>query len=402
MKSLLTLLIVLGFTSVNAEQIMAGSDLLVSLNIPLITIDKELGIATAEVTETQKEIISHAAHEYGRCGGFNTVNVDEVSGDYKSLKTQKEKNEFYTFSSIIPYPSIVKKESILQSLDQLKKDNIKETIEFLSGFHTRNHKEKFPNEHVYQFQQKLDALLENSNQVYDVSLVTHQKTFQKTIRVRIVGEKRPDEIVVLGGHLDSTVNAFFGSNHRAPGADDNASGSANLFETLRVFAIGPRPERTVEFFWYAGEEGGLIGSDEIAKQYKQLNVDVVSVLQLDMTAFPADGEFTYNSVPDFTNAQLRDFLYELNDKYIGGTITEVKCGYGCSDHASWHKQGFPALFPAESAFFDFSNGRRVGKNKRIHKAEDVVGPFMSFEHSLMFSKIALSYALELSNSTQRF
>lgn len=56
----------------------------------------------------------------------------------------------------------------------------------------------------------------------------------------------------------------------APGADDDASGCASILEAFRVLAqSGYVPLRgPVELHWYAGEEGGLLGSLPIAK-YKQ-------------------------------------------------------------------------------------------------------------------------------------
>ena len=124
-----------------------------------------------------------------------------------------------------------------------------------------------------------------------------------------------DEIVVLGAHHDS-INQSWGET-RAPGADDNASGSSNLFEALRILASQGRAARTIEFFWYAGEESGLLGSAEIARDYAARKKNVVGVLQLDMTLFPGDGEFVLGSMTDFTSPALRAWFAELNKTYMG-------------------------------------------------------------------------------------
>ena len=72
---------------------------------------------------------------------------------------------------------------------------------------------------------------------------------------------------------------------RAPGADDDGSGSVNLLEAFRVLVTsGFQPESPVEFHWYAGEEAGLLGSQAIARDYKAKNIEVKGMLQLDMTA----------------------------------------------------------------------------------------------------------------------
>jgi len=68
---------------------------------------------------------------------------------------------------------------------------------------------------------------------------------------------------------------------------------------------------------------------------------------------------------------------------------ETKCGYACSDHASWQKAGYPAVFAIESAFDN--------SNKHIHSGNDRldISPEFSFEHMLEFSKLATAFAIEL-------
>jgi hypothetical protein len=62
-----------------------------------------------------------------------------------------------------------------------------------------------------------------------------------------------DEVVLLGAHLDSW--------HSAPGATDNADGSAAAIEALRILkAVGARPRRTIRLALWGGEEQGLLGS----------------------------------------------------------------------------------------------------------------------------------------------
>ena len=62
-----------------------------------------------------------------------------------------------------------------------------------------------------------------------------------------------DEIVLVGGHLDSW--------HSAPGATDNADGAAVVMEAARILtAVGAKPKRTIRFALWSGEEEGLLGS----------------------------------------------------------------------------------------------------------------------------------------------
>ena len=74
-------------------------------------------------------------------------------------------------------------------------------------------------------------------------------------------------------------------------------------------------------------------------------------------------------------------------------ILDDKCGYGCSDHASWHRKGFPALMPSEAMFDDMFPD--------LHTSKDVINSMSSFRHSAVFSKIAVAFAMDLGNSTSR-
>ena len=73
------------------------------------------------------------------------------------------------------------------------------------------------------------------------------------IIAEIPGTDLADEIVMIGGHFDST--------HGSVGATDNATGVSAMMETMRIFkALGIQPRRTVRIGLWGGEEQGLIGS----------------------------------------------------------------------------------------------------------------------------------------------
>jgi len=226
-----------------------------------------------------------------------------------------------------------------------------------------------------------------------IDRISHNRTNQDSVRARIVGKTRPNEIVGLGGHFDSTVG-WFSNDRRSPGADDNASGSANILEAFRIMSQMAQPERTIEFFWYAAEEIGLVGSAEIAQAYKRVDKDVVAVLQLDMTLEPGSGPMVIASMEDFTSPWLRELLVDANRTYdLGLSIIADECGYGCSDHASWFRQGYSTLMPFESSFREM--------NRDIHTEADTITNAANFEHSSTFTKIALIFAGELANSDRR-
>jgi bacterial leucyl aminopeptidase len=101
-----------------------------------------------------------------------------------------------------------------------------------------------------------------------------------SVIARIEGTTSGAAVVIIGAHLDS-INQSNPSSGRAPGADDDGTGSVNLIEAFRkLTAAGFKPANPVEFHWYAGEEGGLLGSAAISKSYSQAGTTVKGMLQL--------------------------------------------------------------------------------------------------------------------------
>ncbi|MFM6927497.1 MAG: M20/M25/M40 family metallo-hydrolase [Bdellovibrio sp.] len=379
------------------KPILADLSDLRALNIPILAKDESVGVGYAVVTPELQQKLQIRAHQVGKCGGFEDLSQEaglhgmSFSTMLNDLAAIKAKNDSY---QSIPFrlAQVEKNPAIEAAMNEVSEDNIKATIQWLSTYPTRYNRGTTPNTHVEEMKKRLEALLASSKIPYEVSLISHTSTPQKSVRVRLTGSTRPNEIVVLGGHLDS-VNQSWGGGKEAPGADDNASGSANVFEVLRIVSQKEQPQRSIEFFWYAGEESGLLGSAEIAKQYKAEKKDVVAVLQLDMTLYPGSGEFVVGSMTDFTSNWLRDYFKAMNETYIHGRIVDDQCGYGCSDHASWYRQGYPTLMPFEA--------KMRNDNPNIHTAKDLINSDSNFRHSAMYSKIGLVFALDLANSAAR-
>ena len=217
----------------------------------------------------------------------------------------------------------------------------------------------------------------------------------------IQGAAQPDEVVVLGAHLDS-INASNRDdpNQHAPGADDDASGIATLTETLQIaLSEGWRPRRTVKFMGYAAEEVGLRGSNAIAQSFRSSGVNVVSVLQVDMTNYRSGAVPDMRLITDYSNADLQKFSIALFDTYLapmGLTRGSSTCGYACSDHASWTNAGYPAVMMFEA-------GRPSGGYPYIHTSSDTLASMgESAQNSVKFTQFALAYLAETAKTTYRF
>ncbi|KAF8914108.1 peptidase [Gymnopilus junonius] len=212
---------------------------------------------------------------------------------------------------------------------------------------------------------------------------------QSSIIVSIKGSSSTDDsVVVIGAHQDSTnIWPFL----PAPGADDDGSGSVTILESYRaLLAADFRPVRTIEFHWYSAEEGGLLGSQAIAKDYEARSVNVIAMSQFDMTAWVKRGtREEVGIITDFTDEDLTNFNMALVNLYLNIPYVKTECGYACSDHASWRKAGYPSSFTIESSF--------ENSNKNIHSTNDRIdiSDEFSFTHLLEFSKLAVAFAIEL-------
>ncbi|KAF4568638.1 hypothetical protein EYR36_010651 [Pleurotus pulmonarius] len=180
---------------------------------------------------------------------------------------------------------------------------------------------------------------------------THPWAQSSTI-VRFAGKNKAGPITIISAHMDSVgiddkVDIMAA---RAPGADDDGSGTVNLLEAFRVLVrAGFHPANPVEFHWYSGEEAGMLGSLAIAAKYKSEGIHVKGDLHLDMTAFTPPGTPPVAAlITDDTNPALTDFVAKLVRTYTNLGVARSECGYACSDHSSWHEHGYPAAFPFEA------------------------------------------------------
>ncbi|KAG9124044.1 Leucine aminopeptidase 1 [Ceratobasidium sp. 392] len=206
--------------------------------------------------------------------------------------------------------------------------------------------------------------------------------------LKIKGSDPSAGTVIISAHQDSTNMWPF---LPAPGADDDGSGTVTILEAYRsLIAANFTPVHDVEFHWYSAEEGGLLGSQAVAKSYAEAGAKVAAQIQFDMTAWVKRGtKPEVGIITDFVDTELTRFVSKLVDTYLEIPPVETKCTYACSDHASWTKYGYPSAFSIESSF--------ENSNKLIHSTNDRIdiSDEFSFEHALEFSKLAVAFAIEL-------
>lgn len=103
---------------------------------------------------------------------------------------------------------------------------------------------------------------------------TRETLQQYNTVAEIRGTERPDEVVLLGAHLDSW--------DLATGGTDNGTGSIAVLEAARILAAsGVKPKRTIRFVLFGGEEEGLFGSQAYADAHRNELGKFQAVLVLD-------------------------------------------------------------------------------------------------------------------------
>lgn len=160
------------------------------------------------------------------------------------------------------------------------------------------------------------------------------------------GETYPDDIVIICGHYDSTSPAASRLT-LAPGADDNASGTAAVLEAARIIASYPL-DFTVRFIAFSAEEWGLYGSRAYATAAGLAGESIVGVINLDMIAYadamPEDLQVIVNSASGWLADR---FLVAAANYGVLGATKTVDASFVYSDHAPFWDNGYPALLAIE-------------------------------------------------------
>ena len=344
-------------------------------------------VVLVEATESQvADLAAHVHEREHRCGGFF------------AFATREEAEAFIAIEPVSPQslsgPYVIDNQATVNEwLPQTTELNIRNTITWLSSFTNRYYNSAHGQQASLDLMARWMDVADGRSDV-SIDLVPCGNCGQQySVVLTITGQTLPDEIVVLGGHLDSISSAASSNpqNGSAPGADDDASGIAVLTETLRIaLGNGWKPQRTVKFMAYAAEEVGLNGSKAIAQSFAAApRKNVYAVLQLDMTNYTTNwaGKKDLFIFTDLVDTGLTNFVTQLFDTYLaplGLTRGTSQCGYGCSDHASWNTQGFPAALVFET---DMHNS-----SPYIHSPSDTLANMgNSAQHSVTFAKLALAF-----------
>jgi len=387
--TLLLLLIAFGTEAVEKSYyISVGTDAVVKSSQSLIAPSMDIlaekdGVSLVKITDGDLRSIHHMMHEeMNRCAGFKRYDsLDEAKSD---LQMSEDNQGFMNF--IFADYSINKQDLVNSYINQVEPLNILATIEKLASFKNRYYQSQHGIDSQAWLKSKWESLVAHRTDA-SVEYFNHARWGQPSLILTLKGKST--DTIVIGGHADS-ISGYWGRKEaRAPGADDNASGIATITEIIRVLVDNNYvPNKTIKFMGYAAEEVGLLGSKDIANTYKAKGENVVGVVQFDMTNYNGS-KLDIVMMSDFTNKSQNEFLGRLIDEYLPSVSWGYdKCGYACSDHASWTAAGYPSSMPFEATMKEM--------NHKIHTANDTLSQSRNnTDHAQKFARLGLAFVTEL-------
>jgi hypothetical protein len=166
------------------------------------------------------------------------------------------------------------------------------------------------------------------------------KTSYNTV-AEIPGTDKADEVIMMGGHLDSW--------HASTGATDNAIGCAIMMEAARILqTLGVKPRRTIRVALWSGEEQGLLGSQAYVKEHfgsfenpKTGYEKFGGYFNIDSGTGRVRGAGVFG--PSAAAEIMRKILEPLKDDGVVGAVVSRSRNLGGSDNTSFSQAGLPGI-----------------------------------------------------------
>lgn len=305
-------------------------------------------------------------------------------------------NVFFLF--IFTFSSFAQNSTVQQIINSVKQDSLIYFVRELSGnvptvVNGQNvtivsrHKNNAANELAKDYiKQKLQSY----------GITTTIQNFSSTgnnVLGTQLGTQFPNQKLIICAHYDDMP-----AGPIAPGADDNASGTAAVIEAARILSQYSFPYTIVYALWDE-EEQGLVGSNYYATQARNVNDSIVGVINMDMIAYDTnnDGKVNVHNRAVANSVELYQKMVEVNSHYgINLTIVSYNPGSTYSDHASFWSKNYGAILLIEDDN-DF--------NAYYHTTSDLVQyfnqPYFTKSAKLAigtFATLALNLNLQISHT----
>jgi carboxypeptidase Q len=188
----------------------------------------------------------------------------------------------------------------------------------------------------------------------------------------IRGSKFPDEVVIVSGHLDSW------DGPGSQGANDNGTGTVVTLEAARILmAAHAKPDRTIRFIDWTGEEQGLLGSRAYVKAHSS-EMEKISGCFVDDGGTNSEGGLTVadqmvEMLAAATAPTNNQFYDEVDKRYLNVNIKhggEKIRTHGASDHASFNGVHVPGFFWDEVGRADYDHVHHTQFDKADQSIEN--------------------------------
>ena len=185
---------------------------------------------------------------------------------------------------------------------------------------------------------------------------------------KLTGTTYPDETISYGGHWDAYGIGPADAQGRTirPGAADDALGLAAMIENARLFAAGPRPQRSLVFAAWTGEERGLLGSEYYAQHPLFPMERMVANLTFDTLQWNGpvkDAVLVGRGQSGDMEALLTDAA-RAQGRYVTDENHPERGLFYRADHFSFAKRGVPVLLDmALAGAYDMVDGGRPAGEK---------------------------------------
>lgn len=203
--------------------------------------------------------------------------------------------------------------------------------------------------------------------------------YSPNIVADIPGTLYPDAWVVIGAHYDSRSTSTTNTTLRAPGADDNGTGTVALLEMARnIKESGVRFGFGIRMIHFGAEEQGLVGSRGYARAAAERGENIVAMLNGDMLGWRIPGAPIALGMKDRNvTPWLLETCNVLSELYVPEIVVGLSASC-CSDYLSFFENGFPAV-----GYFE--NLGSASDNPNYHRSSDSLET-VNFEQQELLTK----------------
>lgn len=203
----------------------------------------------------------------------------------------------------------------------------------------------------------------------------------------IPGSVWPEQMVIISGHLDSW------DGPGSQGTVDNGTGSSVTIEAARILMeAGAKPERTIRFILWTGEEQGLLGSRWYVEQLSEEERANITGMFVDDSGTNHQSSITCTpAMVDMLEWAIEPMIYAFPERPIELNVVDRMPQRGASDHSPFNRAGIPGFFWGKSGSANYRYGWHT-QNDRLDQAVE--------EYLILNSTVSAIAAYMLANADE--